>query len=113
MREELRDPARLEHILASIDRIYGFVEGHSLEDFRGNTVLFYAIVKNLEIIGEAAYMLTPAFRETHPDTPWKQIIGLRHILVHDYYQVDAEELWNIVANDLQPLQTRIKAYQNE
>jgi len=113
MREELRDPGRLEHILASIDRIYNFVEGHIAEDLKGDSQLFYAVVKNLEIIGEAAYMLSPAFKENHPDTPWKRIIGLRHILVHDYYQVDADELWNIIARDLQPLQSQIQAYKKE
>ena len=60
MREELRDPGRLEHILASIDRINNFVEGHIADDLKGDSQLFYAVVKNLEIIGEAAYMLSPA-----------------------------------------------------
>ena len=76
-------------------------------------MLFYAIVKNLEIIGEAAYMLTPAFKDRHPETPWKRIIGLRHILVHDYYQVDADELWNIIQNDLAPLRSQVDTYRKE
>ena len=113
MREELRDPGRLEHILVSIDRICGFVKGHTANDLKGDSQLFYAVIKNLEIIGEAAYMLTPAFKESHPDTPWKRIIGLRHILVHDYYQVDADELWNIIAHDLQPLQSQVESYKQE
>ena len=113
MREELRDPGRLEHILASIGRINSFVQGHAKKDLEGDSQLFYAVVKNLEIIGEAAYMLSPAFKENHPDTPCKRIIGLRHILVHDYYQVDADELWNIIAHDLLPLQSQIQAYKKE
>ena len=70
MREPVKDPARLEHILLAIDRIFSFVDGRDLEDIQKDSMLYYAVVKNIEIIGEAAYMLTPEFKEVHPETPW-------------------------------------------
>lgn len=63
-------------------------------------MLFYAVVKNIEIIGEAAYKLTHEFTEMHPEIPWKQIIRMRHILVHGYYQINAEQLYNVYTEDL-------------
>ena len=72
-----------------------------------------AIVKNIEIIGEAAYMLTPIFKDTHPETPWRIIVGMRHFLVHGYYEVDAEEVWNVVDKNLLPLREQLEHYLRE
>lgn len=88
MREPVKDPARLEHMIEAIDRINGFVTGKSQDEIKQDSILYYAVVKNIEIIGEAAYMLTTEFRDAHPSTPWKVIIGMRHFLVHGYYEVD-------------------------
>ena len=73
-------------------------------------MLFYATVKNIEIIGEAAYKLTQAFCREHPDTPWEFIMKMRHVLVHDYYQIKPEEVWNVVQDDLHPLQEQVARY---
>ncbi len=113
MREPVRDPGRLEHILLAIRRIEAFVAGKSKEDIQEDSILYFAIVKNIEIIGEAAYMLTPEFKETHPDTPWRIIIGMRHFLVHGYFEVDADEVWNVVVKDLSPLKNQIEQYLTE
>lgn len=113
MREPIRDRARLEHILSAIDRIISFVDERKIEEIRKDDVLYYAVVKNIEIIGEAAYMLTPNFREAHPQTPWKIIVGMRHFLVHGYYEVAPEEVWNVVEKDLQPLREQIESYLKE
>ena len=75
--------------------------------------MYFAIVKNIEIIGEASYMLSPEFKESHPDTDWQVIIAMRHFLVHGYYQVDPEEVWNVIEQDLLPLKTQILSYLNE
>lgn len=113
MREPVKDPARLEHMSDAIARILDFVKGKSKEDLQNDSVLYYAVVKNIEIIGEAAYMLTPEFRDTHPDTPWRVIVGMRHFLVHGYYEVDPDEVWNVVGKDLQPLKEQIEKYLQE
>ena len=113
MRESLKDPGRLKHMLMAIDNAMSFMEGHTEEDLKGKSMLFFAIVKALEIIGEAAYMLTPDFKENHPLTPWSQIVGFRHILVHGYYQVEVSELYNILQNDLLPLKEQVTDYIKE
>ena len=113
MREPVKDPARLEHMLDAIGRIFGFVNGKAKDGIQNDSILFYAVVKNIEIIGEAAYMLTAEFRDSHPMTPWKIIIGMRHFLVHGYYEVDADEVWNVVEKDLLPLKQQLESYIQE
>jgi uncharacterized protein with HEPN domain len=110
MREEVRDPGRLEHILQSISNIFRFMEGKSEDDLKEHGILFFAVVKNVEIIGEAAYMLSQGFKEKHPETPWNSIIAMRHYLVHGYYNVDSSELWSVVQKDLPILQAQIINY---
>ena len=114
MRERIRDKGRLEHILESIDYIVDFTKGISFEDFKTDMKLRFAIIKNIEIIGEASYMLSKEFREQHPEVPWRKIINSRHILVHGYYQIKLEIIWEIVQKDLLPLRKQIQAlYDNE
>lgn len=113
MREEIRDNGRLLHMCEAIRNIMGFMEGKELEDLSTNKMLFYAVVKNIEIIGEAAYKLTFGFVDSHPLTPWKQIIRMRHILVHDYYNIEPEELYNVISEDLPPLLKQLENYLNE
>lgn len=113
MRDKLRDETRLLHMLDAIQKIERFTSNVRQEDFEADSILYFAIVKNLEIIGEAAYKLTNEFRESHPHTPWKIIIGMRHCLVHGYYQISIEETWNTITNDLTPLKTQITTYLTE
>lgn len=100
MRESERDPLRIEHMKEAISRVNEYMEGKTCEDLKENSMLFYAVVKNIEIIGEAAYKLTKEFTESHPEIPWKQIIKMRHILVHGYYQIGTEQLHNVYTEDL-------------
>lgn len=69
MRERIRDKSRLEHILQAIERIRRYTKGKTFDDFIADDMMYYAIVKNIEIIGEASNMLTEEFRNAHPDTP--------------------------------------------
>lgn len=78
-----------------------------------DVLLFYGVVKNVEIVGEASYMLSTDFKDKHPLTKWDQIIRMRHILVHGYYQIEAPELWNIIQNDLPPLKEQVEGYLKE
>lgn len=75
-----------------------------------NSMLFYAVVKNVEIIGEAACKLTQDFTNAHPETPWRLIIAMRHILVHGYYQVTSSEIFNVYKQDLPVLYKQISSY---
>ena len=100
----------MEHILQAIDKVFEFTEDVKREDFKKDSILYFAIVKNIEIIGEASYMLSLDFKESHQDTNWKVIVAMRHFLVHGYYQVDPDEVWNVIEQDLQPLKEQIEKY---
>ena len=71
------------------------------------------LMKNIEIIGEAANMLSKDFIETHTGLPWKQIIGMRHVLVHGYAQVSNVDLWDTAKNDIDPLCQKVLEYLND
>ena len=113
MRESIRDRARLEHILTAIDRVTQFVRHHSFDELSENDLVYYGIVKNIEIIGEAAYKLSQKFRNTHPETPWKIIMKMRHVLVHDYYQIEKDEIRFVIDDDLPPLAEQVNLYLSE
>ena len=73
MREPLRDKSRLEHILEAIERLQMYAGHLSREELEADVLRYYGIVKNIEIIGEAANMLTRNFRQSHTELPWRQI----------------------------------------
>ena len=108
MRERIRDKGRLEHILESIDYAIDFAKGMGFEDFKTDMMLQFAIIKNIEIIGEASYKLSNEFREQNHEVPWRKVISLRHILVHGYYQIKLETVWEVVQKDLLPLRDQIQ-----
>ena len=110
MREPLRDKSRLEHMLDHIGKVLDAAEGKTLPDFTEDHILFGAIAYYTMIIGEAAYMLTKDFKEQHPLTPWRQIEGMRHHIVHGYAQIQKEMLWNVVQDDLLPLKSQVETY---
>lgn len=110
MRERIRDKSRLEHILQAIERIRRYTKGKTFDDFIADDMMYYAVVKNIEIIGEASNMLTEEFRNTHPDTPWKLVNGMRNYIVHEYFQVDNNVVWDVITGDLLLLEKQITAY---
>ena len=73
-------------------------------------MMFYAVVKNIEIIGEAANMLTTAFLQAHPQTPWKMVMGMRNYIVHEYFQIDDIVVWDVINNNLPELREQITSY---
>ena len=100
MRERFRDRGRLIDIQEYAANAMQFASDVSFEDFVKDRMRYFAIMKNVEIIGEAANMLTSDFRDLHKELPWEQIIGMRHILVHGYAQVSDIKLWRTVTKDL-------------
>ena len=113
MSERSRDKNRLEHMLQAIERICRYTKGKNFEDFIADDMMYYAVVKNIEILGEASNMLTEAFRQAHPKTPWKQVNGMRNYIVHEYFQVDNNVVWDVITNDLPILEQQIKEYLTE
>lgn len=113
MRERIRDKSRLEHILQAIERIRRYTKGKTFDDFIADDMMYYAVVKNIEIIGEASNMLTEEFRNTHPDTPWKLVNGMRNYIVHEYFQVDNNVVCDVITGDLPFLEKQIIEYITE
>ena len=110
MREPLKDRERLEHMLMAIDRILRYTKGKTFQDLVEDDMMYYAVVKNIEIIGEAANMLTIDFQTTHPETPWKMVKGMRNYIVHEYFQIDNLVVWDVVTNELVTLREQISRY---
>lgn len=67
-------------------------------------------MKNVEIVGEAAYMLSKAFKKAHPETPWKLVQGMRHVLVHDYANIVSATLYETAVNDIPALRKQVMQY---
>lgn len=109
MREFERDPLRLEHMLEAASNVKEFMAGKTLEDIKNDKILFFAVVKNIEIIGEAAFMLTKEFKETHHEIKWKDIIGMRHVLVHDYYRISPIQLFKVYQENIESLILNLQA----
>ena len=110
MREANKNIIRLEHIVQAIERIKRYTLGKRFDDLVKDDMMYYAVVKNIEIIGEAANLLTNEFKSEHPDTQWKLITGMRNYIVHEYYQVDNTVIWDVIQNDLPYLEAQIKDY---
>lgn len=113
MREKIKDIGRLEHILNSINILLENKERYTLEEISDDPILFYGFVKHVEIIGEAVYMLTKEFRESHADVDWDIIEGMRHVLVHGYYKIKPSQLWGTIEKDIPELKPHIEKYRKE
>ncbi len=81
----------------------GFISGRARSDLEQDRMLTLALVKSVEIIGEAASRISPELQARHPEVPWGHIVGMRHRLVHAYFTVDLDVLWDTVTLDLPPL----------
>lgn len=110
MRERARDKGRLEDIVEYSSNVIELIKGYSFEDLVNDKRTYYSVMKNIEVVGEAAYMLTHTFKKSHPATPWKIVQGMRHVLVHDYATVDDRELYNTAVNDIPILLNQVKQY---
>ena len=97
------DAVRLRHMLDHAREALVLVEGRSRSDLDEDRVLNLAVVRLLEIVGEAAGRVSPEVRERYSAIPWPQIVGLRNRLIHGYDAVDMGILWQILQKDLPPL----------
>lgn len=94
------DSERLGHILDAIAEIESYLTGADLDAFSASSMMRFATVKQLEIIGEASNCLTTATKAAAPEIEWRKIVGLRHLLVHEYFGIDSGLVWQIVRYDL-------------
>ena len=103
MKNKIADEIRLKYILDAISEIEEYTKNNSIEDFTKNSMLKFASVKQLEIIGEAANHISEEIIKTFPEIKWRSVIGLRNLLIHEYFGIDEHIVWNIITNDLPKL----------
>jgi uncharacterized protein with HEPN domain len=108
-----RRPAGLliEDMLERIGRIERSVAGMDHESFLRSDTAIDAVIRNLTVIGEAANRLPQEFKDRHVDVPWHRIVGLRHRVVHDYFDVDLDLVWAIVETELSQLAAQLSDIQ--
>lgn len=97
----------IHHILLSVDRILEFTQGLTWEDFSKTFLVQDAVIRNLEIIGEASKKVAVAFKEAHPEIEWKKMAGMRDRLIHDYMGVDVEAVWAVGTQILPELKKQL------
>jgi len=98
-----RDDARLLDMLLAARELDKYTEGVSFEEFDRNRLLQHAIIRLIEIVGEAARNISTEFKAAHPEIPWSGIIGMRNQLIHEYFRVDSDKVWEVVKKDMAPL----------
>ncbi len=97
------DLVRLRHILDAAREAVGFTQEVSREAFDHDRKLVLALVKDIEIIGEAASKVSKEAQDAYPQFPWPQMISMRNRLIHAYFEIDIETVWKTVKDDLPPL----------
>ena len=95
-------------ILESISDIKEFTSGMTFDNFAKDKKTVKAVVRGLEVIGEAANNIPKHIRESYSEIPWEEIIGMRNRLIHEYFGVDSDIVWQTIEEDLAPLEATVK-----
>ena len=103
------DRIRLQHMVDAIDAATTFIEGRSRADLDGDRMLVFALVRAVEIVREAAAKVSRSTRSELPDVPWTRIVGMRNRLIHAYFDIDLDILWNTVTLALPDRLGQVKA----
>ncbi len=103
------DHARLLHIVAAIELIQSYT-APAAESFFTNSMMQDAVIRNIQVIGEATRAVSDGFKQAHPEIPWREIAGTRNLVVHEYFRVDLQIIWDAVNEDLVRLKAAIQAH---
>jgi uncharacterized protein with HEPN domain len=98
-----RDDARLLDMLLAARELDKYTEGVSFEEFDRNRLLQHAVIRLIEIIGEAARNISAEFKAAHPEIPWSGMVGMRNRLIHEYFRVDTDKVWEVAKKDMAAL----------
>jgi uncharacterized protein with HEPN domain len=109
MRGKLGDKARLNHILEAIIEVESYLFDADYGEFLSNSMMRFACIKQMEIIGEASNHISEETKSQLSDIEWRQIIGMRNILIHEYFGIDSKLVWDIIRHDLPDLKSKIIA----
>lgn len=112
MRGKLGDKARLCHILDAIVEIESYLSEADYELFLNNSMMKFACIKQLEIIGEASVQISDEIKMQFSEIEWSQIRGMRNIFVHEYFGIDTKLVWEIIKLDLPDLKSKVLAIVN-
>ncbi len=104
------DLVYLRHMLDAIEKIDRYLTGVDYEAFAANDMAMDAVVRELEIIGEAARNLSIAFIEEHPEMPWRRIKAMRNILIHQYFGVNLKVVWDTCRSNLPQLKSFVQSW---
>lgn len=104
----LNPTSYLQHILDEINYLEQASKDLNYDDFLKDSTLIRAFARSLEIIGEAAKKIPEDFKEKHNDIEWKSMAGMRDKLIHDYFGIDFELIWNVIKNHLPQLKVKIE-----
>ncbi|MCK4304546.1 MAG: DUF86 domain-containing protein [Candidatus Eisenbacteria sp.] len=102
------DGIRIRHMLDAAQEVISFSRGHMRADLDGNRLLTLGLLKGIEIIGEAASRVTSATQDRYPQIPWSDIVGMRNRVVHVYFDIDLDQVWETVTKDVPPLIEELK-----
>lgn len=107
MRDE--DRVRLRHMMDAVDSVQKFLHGRTRADLDSDEMLLFAIIRAIEILGEAAGRLSEDMRAQTPDIPWSAIVAMRNRLIHGYFDIDTEVVWRTVTTELPALKPALRA----
>jgi len=103
---DLRD--YINDLIEACEDILSFTKGMSYSDFAGDKKTVNAVIRSLEVIGEATKQLPMSFRDNYPDVPWKQMAGMRDKLIHEYFGIDKQMVWQVVEKHIPGILPLIK-----
>lgn len=103
-----RDDAYLQHMLDAISNIKTFTENVDANEFKNNELVQSAVIRQIEIIGEATKKVSDKTKAHYPDVPWRDIAGMRDKLIHGYFGVDIDAVWDTIQRDIPTLQQYVE-----